>query len=367
VTVQAGERTPFMGREPELAHLRRLLDRAVVGRGGLALIAGEPGIGKTRLAQEAAAEAASRGMRPLTGHCVDRQGSPPYLPFVEILETVQLQLPLTSFREVLGDAAGEMARLLPGLRRSWPALPAPLELPPEQERRYLFNSFAEVLHRLSNFAPLMLVLEDLQWADEATLLLLEHFSRRVAEAPLLILGTYRDAELDPGDSGLARTLEGLLRTLFSQRLLLRPLGIAETANMLFALSGQKPPASAVMLVHRAGEGNPFFTEELFHHLADEGLLLNPEGHWRSAPTAPVSVPPGVRLVIEQRLRRLTTGVREVLVTAAAIGPVFGFALMQDLVDMDDEALLQVLEEAERAHLVCPRWLPKRRASASLTN
>jgi predicted ATPase len=239
VTVQAGERTPFIGREQELAHLRRLLDGALVGRGELVLIAGEPGIGKTRLAQEQAAEAASKGMRPLTGHCVDRQGSPPYLPFVEIVETLQRHLPLSSFREVLGDAAGEMARLLPGLRRSWPELPSPLELPPEQERRYLFNCFAEVLHRASNLAPPMLVLEDLQWADEATLLLLEHVSRRVAETPLLILGTYRDTELDPG-SGLAGTLEGLIRSLLSQRLVLRPLGIAETADMLFALSGQTP-------------------------------------------------------------------------------------------------------------------------------
>jgi len=343
-------RAPFVGREPERGLLGRVVDGAVAGRGGLVAIAGEPGIGKTRLTEEAAEQAVCRGMRVLVGHCEQRRGSPPYLPFVEIVETAQRRLAVADFQMVLGDAAGEMARLLPGLRRSWPSLPAPLALPPEQERRYLFNSITEVLERLASLAPLMLVLEDMQWADEATLLLVEHLVRRVGRMPLLIVATYRNTELDPS-SALAKTLEELLRAAPAYHLELRPLDIAETAAMLLSLSGQEAPASAVALIHGAGNGNPFFTEELFRHMAEEGLLVDRAGRWQSVPAAVVSVPPGVQLVIERRLCRLTGGVRDVLTVAAAIGPVFGFALMRELVDVDDDALLGALEEAARAHLV----------------
>ena len=161
MTIQAWERTPFVGREPERGHLRRLWEGAVAGHGGLAVIAGEPGIGKTRLVEEVAAEAVSGGMRTVVGHCEERRGSPPYLPFAEILEMAQRRLAAADFQMVLGDATSEMVRLLPGLRRSWPSLPLPLELPPEQERRYLFNNVTEVLERLAGLAPLMLVVEDL--------------------------------------------------------------------------------------------------------------------------------------------------------------------------------------------------------------
>ena len=347
---RAWERASFVGREPERGLLRWLADGAVAGRGGLAMIAGEPGIGKTRLAVEVASEAVSRGMRVLIGHCEERQGSPPYLPFAEILETAQRRLAVADFRMVLGDAAGEMVRLLPGLRRSWPSLPAPLALPPEQERLFLFNSVTEVLERLAGLAPLMVVVEDIQWADEATLLLLEHLARRVAQMPLLILATYRDTELDLG-SALVRTLEELRRTGSSYSSVLRPLDIAETAAMLLSVSGQEVPASAVVLIHGAGNGNPFFTEELFRHMAEEGLLVERAGSWHFVPAVAVSVPPGVQLVIERRLCRLTAGVRDVLTVAAAIGPVFSFALMRELADMGDDALLAALEEAARAHLV----------------
>jgi DNA-binding CsgD family transcriptional regulator/tetratricopeptide (TPR) repeat protein len=349
---QAWERASFVGREPERGLLRRLADGAAAGRGGLAVIAGEPGIGKTRLTEEVAAEAVCGGIRVLIGHCEERQGSPPYLPFAEMLETAQRRLAVADFRLVLGDAAGEMARLLPGLRRSWPALPAPLALPPEQERRYLFTNVTEVLERLAGLAPLMVVLEDLQWADEATLLLVEHLARRVTQLPLLILATYRDTELDLG-SVLARTLEELRRTGSSYSLVLRPLDIAETAAMLLSLSGQEVPASALALIHRVGDGNPFFTEELFRHMTEEGLLVERAGSWHFAPAVPVSVPPGVQLVIERRLCRLTAGVRDVLAVGAAIGPVFGFALMQELAGLGRDALLEALEEAARARLIVP--------------
>src|SRR5262249_5624968 len=194
--------------------------------------------------------------------------------------TVQRQLAAADFQLVLGDAAGELARLLPGLRRSLPSVSPPLDLPPEQERRYLFNNVTEVLGRAAGLAPLLLVVEDLQWADEASLLLVEHLARRVAQMPLLILASYRHTELDLG-SALARTLEELLRTPASYRMVLKPFDIAETAAMLSALSGQEAPGSAVALIHRVGKGNPLFTQELFHHVAEETLLVDRARRWHA--------------------------------------------------------------------------------------
>ena len=139
------ERTPFVGREAERAELRRLLDQAVRGQGALVMIGGEPGVGKTRLAEELLLEARQRGVLAWTGHCYEMEGASPYIPFVEILETAARVIPAAALRDALGDSAPEVARLMPELRRLFPDIPPPLELPPEQERRYLFNCVREFL------------------------------------------------------------------------------------------------------------------------------------------------------------------------------------------------------------------------------
>jgi predicted ATPase len=168
-------RTPFVGREVERASLRRLVDDALAGRGGLALIAGEPGVGKSQLVAEIGDEAQARGMRMFTGHYVEMSGAPPYLPYVEMIEQAisNPRSPL-ALLEALGDVAAEIARIAPALRRAFPDIRPPVELPAELARRYVWNSLGEFIGRAAQGQQLLLVLEDLHWADESTVL----FSRR---------------------------------------------------------------------------------------------------------------------------------------------------------------------------------------------
>jgi len=353
------ERTPFVGRQAERAELRRCLDQAARGRGALVMIGGEPGVGKTRLAEELLLEARQRGLLTLTGHCYEMEGAPPYIPFVEILEATARIVPQEAFRQALGDSAPEVAKLMPELRRLFPDIAPPLELPPEQERRYLFNSIQEFLARAGRAQPLLLVLDDLHWADDATLLLLQHIAQRISEMPMLIVGTYRDVELDVARP-LARALQELTRQRLAHDLALKRLPEAEVAAMLRALSGQEPPASLVKAVYRETEGNPFFVEEVFKHLAEEGKLFNAQGRWHPGLSiGELEVPRGVRLVIGQRLERVCPECRRVLTTAAVIGRGFSFEVLEALgdpsagsgQDLDADVLLDAIDEAERAHLI----------------
>jgi DNA-binding SARP family transcriptional activator len=185
-------RTPYVGRETERAELTLLLDRARVSQGAVALLAGEPGVGKTRLAEELGAHAAGMGFQVLVGRCYESEGVPPYMPFVEILEQALAAAPTpAAFRALLAEDAPEVAKLLPRLRRLFPDIPPPLELPFEQERHYLFNSLRDFVGRVASAAPLLLVVDDLHWADEATILLWHRLSVATLQEPLLLIASSR--------------------------------------------------------------------------------------------------------------------------------------------------------------------------------
>ena len=201
---------PLIGRDPERAELVRHLESALAGHGSLVLIGGEPGIGKTHLTRAILAEAARRGCFTAVGHCHEMEGAPPYVPFIEMLEHAARVVPRETFRYALGSAAPEAAKLMPELRHMFPDIPPPLELPPEQQRRFLFNAYREYLERAARTAPIVRVFEDLHWGDEPTLLLLQHLAQTVATVPMLMIGTYRDVELDVSRP-FARVLESLIR------------------------------------------------------------------------------------------------------------------------------------------------------------
>jgi class 3 adenylate cyclase/tetratricopeptide (TPR) repeat protein len=345
------ERPPLVGRDAERDDLLRALSDAASGRGGVVMIGGEPGIGKTRLAEETRLEAEKRGFRALTGHCVE-QGGAPYMPIVEILETAIKAVDPEALRLALGDAAPEVARVVPHLRRMFPDIPAPLELPPEQERRYLFNSIQDFLARASAIRPQLLVLDDLHWADDATLLLLQHLAEGISEMRVLLVGTYRDVELD-SSRPLARTLEDFLRRRLARRVRLRGLSAEAVGQMLQTLAaGQDPPESLAGVIYQETEGNPFFVQEVFQHLAEEGRLLDAMGHWRADfVISDIDVPESVRLVIGRRLDRLSDDVRKCLTTAAVMGRSFNFRVLEAAVDLGSDALLDAVDAAERARLV----------------
>ena len=348
-----GRRTPFVGRDAEQAELGRWLDRAVRGRGGLVLIGGEPGVGKTRLVEQVLETARQQRCLTLTGRCYEMEGTAPFIPFVEIIEQYTRVAPSEVLRETLGDAAPEVARLVPDLRRVFPDIPPPLELPPEQQRHYLFKNVAEFLERMSRVSSTVLLLDDLQWADNATLLLLQHLAPLLGQVPVLALGTYRDVELDV-NRPFAKTLETLNRKRLAQRLNLQRLPTEAVAGMLAALGGSSPPEALVAGIYRETEGNPFFVEEVYQHLEDERVLHRDDGSWRpELDLANLDVPEGVRLVIGRRLERVSADSRKVLTFGAVVGRGFSLELLEAVGDVTGDALLTALEEAEATYLIMP--------------
>ena len=346
-------RTPFIGRENERTEIRAHLDALEEGTGALILIGGEPGVGKTRLAEEVLAEAREREFRSLVGRCYESDAPPPYLPFVEVLEAGAKEVDRETFRLALGDAAGEVAKVMPQLRTLFDDLPAPLEIPPEQERRYLFNSIGEFIARAGANRPLVVLLDDLHWADESSLLLLQHVARGLSEMPVLVVGTYRDSELDAARP-LAAAVERLVRERLAQRMPLRRLSVEAIRTMLTRLAGSEPPDALVSAIYSETDGNAFFVEEVYAHLTEEGRLFDESGNWRAdLMIDEIEVPEGIRLVVGRRIQRLEPDAQRVLTIAAAVGRDFDFSFLEALDEFDVDVMLDAVESAERAGLVVP--------------
>ena len=343
-----GERTPFVGREAELAELRRLMQQALAGHGGLVMIGGEPGVGKSRLNEEIAAEARGRGFLALTGHCYASQAGLPYMPWVEMVETAARDADFTEMRQAMGEAAPELARIVPQLRHTFSDIPPPLELPPEQQRRYTFSCLSDYVARVARARPRLYVLEDLHWADDSTLLFLEHLAERLSTIPVLIVGTYRDPPIDVSPI-LAEALSGLVRRRQARLLSLQRHSASEVAAMLQALSGHAPPPEVSSAIHTETEGNAFFVEEVYRYLAETGRLLDQRGHFRSdLRIEELDVPRNVQLVTRQRLDRLTPPTRQLLTAGAVIGRHFRLEILEALAEMPESDILDAVDEAERA-------------------
>jgi DNA-binding winged helix-turn-helix (wHTH) protein len=342
----------MVGRERELALLLSGLDDAASRRGRLVLISGEPGVGKTRMADEVAVAADAKRMAIMVGHCSEHDEAVAYLPFVEILEDfIDRASNPDVLRAALGDQAPELARLIPKLKNILPELPPPLDLPPAQARRHLFNCFFDFVARIASERSILMILEDLHWADDSTLSLLDHLTQRLSDLPLMVIGTYRDAELSV-TRPLTKTLEDLLRGRLATRVRLKGLPRDGVAAMLNSLSGKSAPAVVVGEVFAETEGNPFFVEELFRHLEEENLLYDSEGQFRSKlQIAELDAPPNVRLVVARRLARLSDLTQKMLATAAVIGRFFSFEVLQSSSDADADSILECVEEAENAGLV----------------
>jgi hypothetical protein len=347
------ERTPFVGRETERGAIREVLDRARSGHGSLIVLGGGPGVGKTRLAIEMAEYALRVGFGCLVGHCYERDDPFPYLPFAEIIESDLAQAAsLDDFRRRMGDNAPELAQLAPSLRRVCPDIPQPLELPPAQQRRYLFQSVSETLGRATRTRTYLIIVEDLHWGDESTLALLVHLANRVSQLPVVIIGTYR-GEYSESNPALVRTLEELIR-MGIRPLKLGGLSKDAVAQMLDGLSQRQAPQSLVRLIFEESQGNPFFVEEVFRHLIEDGKVFDEAGEFRTdIKIDEIDVPENVRLIISRRLERLSEKERRVLAAAAAIGRSFSFELLNAISQIDVDDLFNVVEKAQRMGIIVP--------------
>ncbi|MDP9237002.1 MAG: AAA family ATPase [Chloroflexota bacterium] len=336
----------FVGREREVEELRRGLDDALSGRGRLLLLVGEPGIGKTRTASELCTYARLRGAQVLIGRCYEGEGAPAYWPWVQAIRSYVAECDSDALQSEMGPGAADIAQLVSEVHAKLPGLTAPPAIEPDQARFRLFDSITSFLKTASRRQPLVLFLDDLHWADKASLLMLQFLARDLAGARLLVLGTYRDVELGR-QHPLAQTLAELAREQVGTRVLLRGLGEPEVARYIEMTAGVTPSDALVAAVFRETEGNPFFLSEVVRLLVADGRLQ--DGGDTSSWT--VAIPQSVREVVGRRLDRLSEECNSVLTTAAVIGREFGLDALERVTQIDGDRLLELVEEAEAARVV----------------
>jgi tetratricopeptide (TPR) repeat protein len=341
----------FVGRERERTQLEAALGDAIGGRGRLCLIAGEPGIGKTRLAECVAASAAGRGATVIWGRCWEGEGAPAFWPWVQVIRTHLRQCDVGTVAGWLGAGGPQVAQVVPEVRELLPDLPAAPPLDSEQARFRLYDACCTFLTSAAADAPLGLVLDDLHWADKSSLLLLQFLVREIAEARLFLLGTYRDVEVSRGHP-LGDVLPRLRRERTVDRILLRGLPEAEVHAMLVALAGDEVPADFARTISRETAGNPFFIKEMLRHLLDEGIAHREGDRWVGGVAADeIHLPESVREVIGRRLARLGEACATLLTLAAVIGQEFGLDVLRRVSDLEEERILDVLEEAVAARVI----------------
>jgi ActR/RegA family two-component response regulator len=338
--------TMFVGRERELAQLVDALENSLSGLGRLILLSGEPGIGKSRLADELAAEARGLGASVLWGRCWEAGGAPAYWPWLQSLRSLVRDLRPAALRSRLGPGGPELARVLPELRTVLPDLAAATAVDPDTARFRLFDAAASFLKNSAAHRPIVLVLDDLHAADTPSLLLLRFVADELADAHLLVLACYRDTELT-SDHPLAAMVTELARQPVTRRMTLAGLVEPDVGRFIELLSGRPPPEGLAAAVHAATEGNPLFVGEVAQLLVAEGLLERP-----IATTAwQLSVPRGVREVITRRLARLSEETNGLLALAAVLGREFDLEPLARLSGLPRDTVLHVLDEAVAAEVV----------------
>ncbi|MEE8369535.1 MAG: AAA family ATPase, partial [Dehalococcoidia bacterium] len=349
--VAALRRPRFFGREEELEELKEYLEDVLAGSGMFIVLGGEPGIGKSRLAEELARHARSRGFRVFRGRCYEGDGAAPYVPFVEILQDYIQGRPEDALLGELGDDARELARLVPELALRIPVPDDSASLPPEQKRYRLLEAVRGWLENLAHQRAVLLLIEDLHWADSASCLLLQHLAPSLMTAPILILGTCGEEDLQSLDH-LSGALAEFGRLQLYRHITLGGLAVPALKEILNAMGSGKPATELVEAIHEQTGGNPFFVTEIVNHLDAQGRLYGPGGEWRPELFGDEwEVPESVRLVIERRLSSLSGATRKVLTTAAAVGKDFTYDMLEALSKLPSEGLLDGLEEGIRMGII----------------
>jgi len=366
----------LVGREAERTQLRQSLQEAKSGSGSLILLLGDPGVGKTRLAEEALAMARRLGCQTLAGRCYEQPGTPALIPYTEVLEEASRVMPAAAFWQAMKPSAPELAKLMPELHRLFPDMPPPLDLPPELRQRYLFTNVREFLTRSSRLTPLAIFIDDLQWADEPTLQLTQHLAQQIANLPIVVIVAYREVEAPapvPANKGTfhglldrvrgqsrevftPQAVKAALDQLVSQRqaraVVLRPLTPADVQGVLASLGKPHPPARLVRTFADHTGGNPFFVVELFRHLKEDGRLFDAREQWmRDLDLHDVDLPNTVRVVLERRIRRVSPDTQNILNAAAVLGRHFEPDLLEEVAGVNGDTLTTALHEAEHARIV----------------
>jgi hypothetical protein len=340
----------FVGRDHELEKISAAWERARSGERQLVLLAGEPGIGKTRLATEFARRRASEGATVLVGRS-DEESLVPYQPFVEALNWYARVCPEAELRAQLTAIGGgaELGQLMPELVRRITDLPVPAPMNADGQRYRLFEAVRALLSAASSVRPMVVIFDDLHWADKPTLLMLRHLLRSADASALCLIGTYRDSEL-ARTHPLAEALADLRREPSVTRLSLRGLDEEQTRGLIAMVAGPDLPPRLTSLVANSTDGNPFFIAEILRHLSETGALRQLR-EASGAGVADFGLPEGIKEVIGRRLSRLSEECNRALGLASVIGRDFDLDVLIAMGDIAEDRLLDALDEGIRARLI----------------
>jgi hypothetical protein len=348
LTAAAGD--IVVGRASDLQALADIYAQAAGGTRRLVLLCGEPGIGKTRLAKEFALRAHDDGAIVLYGRC-DEEALLAQQPFAQALRHYVGACSRSELAGVLQLLSGELRRIVPELADRFPDLPEPLAGDPDGARSRLFEAVSALLCGAAQSTPVVLVLEDLHWADKATLLLLKYLVRYPRQTRLMVLGTYRETEVDVDDP-LPAVLAELGRERLLQRRVLAPLDAAAVSQLIDVHVGDGASPELRQIVYERTEGNAFFVVEVLRHLTESGAIAGAGSqHEPGNGAVRLAVPEGVKDVIAQRVADLGHETSRLLATASVFGRAFELDVLQRLSELDEDELLDRLDCAVRARVI----------------
>jgi class 3 adenylate cyclase len=333
----------FVGRQKELERLRKAFDEAFAGRGGIVMLVGEPGIGKTRAAHEVETYARVRGAQSLWGRAHESSGVPAYWPWMEVGEAYRAARGLVEVGPAMEGKNQFLGGIFPWVRQQ-PAYVEPEPLAdPEAAQFRLFDAFLALVRAMSGQVPLLILLDDLHWADKPSLLLLQHVARELSRMRVLVVCTYRDTDLSRTHP-LSEALARLNREAGFDRIVLRGLSRDEVAAYIRAAASVEPKRELIDRIFEETEGNPFFLSEVVNLMAQEGKLT-------AESVSDIAIPDGVREALGRRLDRISEEANELLQTAAVVGREFNYEMLSLTGERGDDELLRLVEEALEARVI----------------
>jgi len=347
----------LVDRVGEMNQLKEAVDRAVRGEGGLLFLRGEAGIGKTRLTRELGAYAHLRGMNVLYGRCpalLTMTGIPPYILWSEVIrDYLQASAPEQLYR-VMGFYPAEVSKLVPELRQRLGAIPQSIQIDPEHERDRLFEAVSQFITNVSKEAPLLVVLDDLQWTDQSSLLLMHYLARGVSRERLLLVGAYRDNEVDEKHP-LSPVLTELNRERLLQAVPLKRMSPGDVSDMIKQILEQDDvPREFCELVYQKTRGNPFFVEEVTKSLMEQELIIREGNRWKIKEVSEIEFPETVKGVIKTRITRLDDECRNLLTMASFVGYDFTFEALRGATGFEEDKLIELAERMLKTGLIKER-------------
>jgi DNA-binding SARP family transcriptional activator len=348
----------YFGRAPEMSRLLACLEMASAGRGGVVLLAGEPGIGKSHALRQLIDRARAGSAIVLIGRCVEGAWVPPFLPFAEAIAGYGETAGPERLRTDLGPAGAALVRIAPRLSELLPDLGPPAALQPDDERFRLLDAGAQFFTALSGQATVLLVLDDLHWADSGTAMMMRHIARACGRHRLLIAGAYRTTETANEDL-LDDMLGAMQPETACTTIRLGALNTEAVGQLLAAEAGARVSPSLISAIDAHTGGNPFFAKEVIRHLAEERALREDSSGELETSLPLVAVPEGVRQVLARRRTRLSAAANRLLECGSGFAGPFLFPVAANAADLDDTAALSALDELLAAGMVRPGADPER--------